>query len=215
MTLVDAASGNLKGSMRSLEKAELDALIAFNRDYLFSETCKAERKRQEGEQAPGSGSYEKFVVDGAFTKPFAKQTLVTFFVGNCGLTASHSENWGKTFALIFEGGRIVDVSTDGPTQGYALLAIDFDHDGLSEVVEYTGDYAAGTTFSGADVWSYRGGRPHSVATFELFSDSCTMPHGEHYESTLHARWDQSSNKLCFLARRRDLTCPPRADVGYE
>lgn len=205
-TLVDPVKGNLKGHDRSLGKEELDELIAFNRDYLSSEACKAERERLGADGMPGDGSSEKFVVDGAFTEPLAKQTLVSFFVGSCGMRASHSENWGTTFALIIEGGKIISVSTEGPTLGYELLAIDFNRDGLSEVVEYTGDYAAGANFSAARIWSYRGGHAHTWKTFDLSNQNCIVPDGENYESALLVRWEPSRNVLCFLTRRRNLPC---------
>ena len=69
------------------------------------------------------------------------------------------------------------------------------------------DYASGTTFSQATVWSYLGGQPHQLASFELSLDGCNMLEGERYESTLLARWDASRRSLCFLQKRRDLACP--------
>jgi hypothetical protein len=149
----------------------------------------------------------KMVVDGAFTEPGAKQTVVTFFAGHCGLLGYHSEHYGTTFVLVFEQHKLITAGTNGPTLGIQLDAIDLDGDGISELVELTADYASGTLFSAAEVWSLAGGSFQSLATFSLSTQNCLIPDGEYFESDLLMRWDEQRRALCFGTRRRDLACP--------
>lgn len=202
------SDGKLRDWSRPLRPAE-DALIdAFFLDYLKSSDCQADSQRLDL-AAIGSNddaSSLKAVVDGAFTKANAKQTLVVFFAGHCGVLGAHADGNGITFSLLLEDERLIASSMEGPG-GVELQPIDIDHDGFTELVDHTADYASGATFSQAAVWSFRDGLPKVVATFELSRESCNLPGGEHFESTLLARWDQARNTLCFLAKRREIGCP--------
>jgi hypothetical protein len=202
------SDGKLRDWSRPLRPAE-DALIdAFFLDYLNSADCQADYQRLDL-AAIGSNddaSSVKAVVDGAFTKANAKQTLVVFFAGHCGVLGAHAEGYGATFRLLLEDGRLIASSNEGPG-GVEIQSSDIDRDGFTELIDHTADYASGTTFSQAGVWSYRDGTPQLLATFELSLGSCNLPDGEHFESTLLARWDQATNTLCFLAKRREIGCP--------
>jgi len=107
--------------------------------------------------------------------------------------------------MLLEDGRLLGYSTNGPTD--MEQAIDLDHDGVREIVESRADYASGTTFAEAAVWSYLAGERRMLAAFELSLNSCSLPEGEHFESTLLTRWDATRNALCFLVKRRDVGCP--------
>jgi len=205
-TLLDS-DGKLRDTSRSLLPAEDSVIDAFFLEYLKSPECRADYQHLDP-TAVGSqddASSVKMAVDGSFTKPNANQTLVVFFAGHCGVLGAHAEGYGTTFDLLLQDGHLVASSDRGPG-GVELQAIDLDHDGMSELVDLTADYGSGTTFSQAAVWSYRDGSPKTLATFELALHSCNLQ-GEHYESTLLARWDQRRNALCFLTKRRDIGCP--------
>jgi hypothetical protein len=205
-TLVDS-DGKRRDTSRALLPAEKSVIVAFFLEYLESPECRADYQHLEP-TAVGSQddvSTVKMAVDGAFTKPNASQTLVLFFAGHCGVLGAHAEGYGVTFHLLLQDGRLVASSDNGP-DGVELHPIDLDHDGLTELVGLTADYGSGTTFSQAAVWSYLDGGPKTLATFELSLNSCNQQ-GEHYESTLLARWDRPRNALCFLTKRRDIGCP--------
>ncbi len=201
------SDGKLQDWSRSLVPSEEALVDAFFLDYLKSPACLADYQHLET-SAVGSGddaSMVKMAVDGSFTQPNKKQTLVLFFAGHCGVLGSHAERYGVTFELLLEGGRLIGSGSEG-LFGAQLQPIDLDQDGLTELVELTADYGSGTTFTEAAIWSYRDGQPKTLVTFELSLDSCNLQ-GEHYEATLLARWDQPRNALCFLTKRRDIGCP--------
>jgi hypothetical protein len=196
----------LHASSRSLKAGEEAALDAFFRSYLQSEECRADPQHLELTSI-GSGddvSSVKAILDGAFTGPGAKQSLMAFFVGHCGVLGAHSERYGKTFVMLFQDGHLIGHTEKGPTA--MSQAVDLDHDGVSEVLESRADYGSGTLFVEAAAWSYLAGEPRTLASFELSLQSCNLG-GEHYESTLLTRWDQRRNAICFLARRREIGCP--------
>lgn len=205
-TLVES-DAKLRDTSRSLLPAEDAVIDAFFLEYLKSPECQADYQHLEP-TAVGSQddvSAVNMAVDGSFTKANARQTLVVFFAGHCGVLGPHAEGYGATFDLLLQDGHLVARSDRGPG-GVELQPIDLDHDGLTELVDLTADYGSGTTFSQAAVWSYRDGSPQVLATFDLSLDSCNLE-GEHYESTLLVRWDQPRNALCFLTKRRDIGCP--------
>jgi hypothetical protein len=203
-----ASDAELRNWSRRLRPEEDAAVDAFFVEYLQSSDCRADALRLE----PGSvGSADdasslKMVVDGSYTEAGAKQTLVVFFAGHCGVLGAHAEGYGTTFNLLLQDTQIIASSTAGP-RGVELQPIDLDHDGFTELVNVGADYASGTTFTSADVWSYRSGKPEMLAKLDLALNSCNVPEGEHYESKLLARWDQARNTLCFLAKRNDIGCP--------
>jgi hypothetical protein len=206
-TTLVGSEGKLRDTSRALLPPEDSAIDAFFLEYLKSPECRADYQHLEP-TAVGSQddvSAVKMAVDGSFTKPNASQTLVLFFAGHCGVLGTHAERYGTTFDLLLQDGHLVATGDRGP-QGVELQPIDLDHDGMTELVDLTADYGSGTTFSQAAVWSYRDGSPKTLATFELSLNSCNLQ-GEHYESTLLARWDQRRNALCFLTKRRDIGCP--------
>jgi hypothetical protein len=205
--LVDS-EGKLRDSTRELRSEEEVAVDAFFVDYLMSPECAADEQRLEpaSNGARDDVSRVKMVVDGSFTKENARQTLVVFFAGHCGVLGSHSEGWGKTFDLLFQDGKVISSSEAGPS-GVELRAVELDRDGFSELVELSADYGSGTTFTQAAVWSYRDGSAKTLSTFELSRDSCNLPDGEHFESSLLARFDEARNVLCFQTKRRNIGCP--------
>lgn len=206
-TMLVDSDGNLRDTSRSLLRAEDSVIHSFFLEYLKSPECRADYQHLEP-TALGSQddvSSVKMAVDGSFTKRNASQTLVVFFAGHCGVLGAHAERYGTTFDLLLQDGHLVASSDSGPG-GVELQPIDLDHDGLTELVDLTADYGSGTTFSQAAVWTYRDGSPKTLATFDLSLNSCNLQ-GEHYESTLLARWDQARNALCFLTKRRDIGCP--------
>jgi hypothetical protein len=173
----------------------------------MSAECAADERHLE---PASSGSRDnvsdvKMVVDGSFTKENTPQRLVVFFAGHCGVLGTHSERYGATFDLLFEDGKLISQSDAGPS-GVELQAIDFDSDGFTELVELSADYAGGTTFTEAAVWSYRDGSAKTLGRFELSRDSCHLD-GEHFESSLLARFDTARNVLCFQTKRREVACP--------
>lgn len=206
-TTLVASDGKLRDTSRSLLPAEDSVIDAFFLEYLKSPGCRADYQHLEPTDVGSQDdvSTVKMAVDGSFTKPNASQTLVVFFAGHCGVLGAHAEGYGTTFDLLLQDGHLIASSDRGPG-GVELRPIDLDHDGLTELVELTADYGSGTTFSRAAVWSYRDGNPKTLATFELSLNSCNLQ-GEHYESTLLARWEQPRNALCFLTKRRDIGCP--------
>lgn len=168
----------LRDRSRPLRPAE-DALIdSFFLEYLKSPDCQADYQRLDP-TAIGSNddaSSVTMVVDGAFTRGNAKQTLVVFFAGHCGVLGAHAEGYGTNFSLLLEDERLLASSTRGPG-GVGLQPIDIDHDGFTELVDHTADYASGTTFSSAAVWSFRDGMPKVVTTFELSQRELQLARG--------------------------------------
>jgi hypothetical protein len=204
-----SSGGKLREASRPLRDVEQAAIDSYFYSYLQSDECLADERRLDV-SAIGTRddvSSVKMVVDGAFTAPGAKQTVVTFFVGHCGLLGYHSEHYGATFALVFEQHKLITAGADGPTLAIQLEAIDLDGDGVSELVELTADYGSGHLFSAAEVWSLLGGNFQSLAAFRLSSQNCLVPEGEYFESDLLTRWDEQRRALCFGTRRRDIPCP--------
>lgn len=62
--------------------------------------------------------------------------------------------------------------------------------------------------SEAEIGSFSGARPTSLARFELSLHDCQFPEVDSYESTLFSRWDPAAGRRCFLQKRREFTCSP-------
>lgn len=202
------SDGELRDWSRALEPGEEAVVDSFFVEYIKSQACLADELRLDP-SAVGSiddVSGVKMALNGSLTRANTTQTLVVFFAGHCGVLGGHSESYGVTFDLLFERGRLIASSREGPA-GVQIQPIDLDRDGLTELVELSADYASGTTFSQAAIWSYRDGTPKVLASIELSHNSCNVP-GEHYEATLFTRWEPSRSALCFLAKRRDIGCSP-------
>jgi hypothetical protein len=195
---------------RRLTAAETALLDEVFRNYLLSADCLAERAHGE---LPPLANLRKYistpnaVVDGAFTAAGRKQTLVIFFLGHCGVLGHHSEHYGSSVLVLMEAGKVVMVTENGPTTAIELLPIDLENDGVTELLAVSADYASGSTFSEAELWSVANGMT-SLARFELSRQSCQVGEPEYFESTLLTRWDPQTKRRCLLQRRRELQCPP-------
>ena len=208
-TVLTESDGKPLNSRRltAAEQALLDDLF---HNYLLSADCLADPEHLELRELRKSRqdvSDVKAVADGSFTAAGRNQTIVIFFMGHCGVLASHSEHYGLSVLVLMEAGKIVMVTEDGPTTAVELLPIDLENDGVTELVAVTGDYASGATFSEAEVWSVANAMT-SLAHFDLSYRSCLGDEPEYFESTVFTRWDPETKRRCLLQRRRELRCPP-------
>jgi hypothetical protein len=195
--------------LTSAEQASLDDLF---RNYLLSADCLADPEHLDGRQLANARrniSGVKALVEGAFTRAGRKQAMMTFFMGHCGLMGRHHENYGASVIVVMEAGKVVLVTDRGPHDALELLAIDVDNDGIDELLATTFDYASGSTFAEASIWSLSAGMTQ-LAHFDFNRRFCRGDDPEYFESTLLTRRDPETGRLCFLQRRRNLQCPPDA-----
>jgi hypothetical protein len=196
---------------RTLTTSEKALLVDLFHNYLLSADCLADPDHVELSQLGKSVrdiSGDKAVVDGSFTEAGRHQTLVLFFMGNCGTLGFHADNYGTSVFVLFDGGKITMVTEYGPTRAIELLPVDLENDGITELVTIDADYASGATFSSADVWSFANGMKE-LAHFDLSYRSCLGDEPQYYESSLLTGLDPKTKRLCFLQRRREEQCPPR------
>ena len=196
---------------RRLTVPENALLVDLFHNYLLSADCLADPDYVElGDlKRPGRDiSDVKAVVDGSFTAAGRKQALVVFFMGHCGVLGRHFEHYGLSVIVIIEAGKIVMVTEDGPTKAVDLFPIDLEDDGVTELIEVTADYASGTTFSYAEVWSVANDMT-SLAHFDMARQSCLVDEPEYFESSLLTRWDPEVKRRCLLQRRQEFQCPAR------
>jgi hypothetical protein len=208
-TVLTDSSGAAAKSRR-LSAAEETLLKGVFHDYLLSADCLADPEHVELRDVGRTAhnvSDVKAIVDGSFTGADRKQTLVIFFMGHCGVWEAHSEHYGTSVVVIMEAGKVVMVTERGPTRATELLPIDLENDGVTELVAVSGDYASGSTFSEAEVWSVATGMT-PLAHFEMSRQSCIIGEPEYFESALLTLWDPKTKRRCLLQRRRELQCPP-------
>lgn len=108
------SDAKLRNWSRRLLPAEHALIDGFFHEYLESPDCQADEQRLDV-TAIGSGddaSSVKMAVDGAFTKANAKQTLVVFFAGHCGVLGAHAQGYGATFGLLLENRQLIGSSTE-------------------------------------------------------------------------------------------------------
>ena len=215
---VPFAASHGRGASRSATAAESELLAPIFHAYLRSPECLADEQRVDADEIGKSVtdvSETKLVVDGAFTAPRRRQTLVTFFMGHCGVMGVHAEHYGKTVLVLLEAGSAIQVSEDGPTDGSYAMPIDIENDGMNELLVESGDYGSGTLFSSTELWSFAGGSTESLAHFDMSFSACFLPDADNFESELLARRDPHNKTLCFLQRRREIHCPPQPAVEDE
>ncbi|HKO50123.1 MAG TPA: hypothetical protein VJV79_20475 [Polyangiaceae bacterium] len=141
------------------------------------------------------------VLDGAFTHPGRKQTLIAFFAGHCGSDGSRSVESVEHLAILIEGKKLL--RTRVGRDWVRLRAVDLDSDRISEVLTWSSE----TRFIGVGSWlevvSFAGRSERFLGWFNSSDDSCGA-------DVLHLSYgrDPADHGLCFLAQYLQVPCPP-------
>jgi len=195
----------LEQKPRSLSETERELLLTAYTQYLNAHGC----AHQDGNplmdpraigtaQDPGQVDA---VLDGAFTQPGRKQTLIAFFAGHCGSDGSDNPGPVEHLAILIEGKKLL--RTRVVDNWERLRAVDLDSDHVSEVVTWSSN----TRFVGGGSWlevvSYAGSSERSLGRFASNDNSC----GEHVLHLSYGR-DRADHGLCFLAEYPEIRCLP-------
>ena len=194
----------LEQKPRSLSGAERELLRTAYTQYLMAPGCADDDgnplmdPRAIGTaQDPGRVDA---VLDGAFTHPGRKQTLIAFVAGHCGSDGSDSPRPVEHLATLIEGNQLLRTLVGKDWE--RLRAVDLDSDHVSEIVAWSRN----TKFVGGGSWlevvSYAGGPERFLGYFASNDDSCGQ--------VLHLAYgrDRADHGLCFLAEYPEIPCPP-------
>ncbi|HET7540189.1 MAG TPA: hypothetical protein VFK05_09965 [Polyangiaceae bacterium] len=206
--LFDGALDNralLEQTPRSLSETERELLRSAYTQYLNAPGCAHEDGKPLMDpraigtaQDPGRVDA---VLDGAFTHPWRKQTLIAFTAGHCGWEGSDSPGPIEHLAILIEGKKLL--GTHVRDDWDRLRAVDLDGDHISEVMAWS----INTRFAGGGSWlelvSYAGGSERSLGWFDTNEDSC----GEHILRLSYGR-DRAAHAPCFRAEYPEIACPP-------
>lgn len=208
-TILTESDGPLRSS-RSPSKAEKALLKDVFISYLLSADCQADPEHVDVRQLGKSQrdiSGVQALVDGSFTRAGRKQTLVSFFMGHCGVLGPSYEQYGLRVIVIMDAGKIVMVTHSGPTTAIDFIAVDIENDGMDELLALSAYAGSARTATVADLWSVADGMT-PLADFDLSLRSCLGDEPEYFESQLVTHRDPQTGQLCFLQRRSEQQCPP-------
>jgi len=195
----------LEQKPRSLSEPERELLRTAYTQYLNAPGCAQEDgnplmdPRALG--TPQDPGRIDAVLDGAFTHPGRKQTLIAFFAGHCGSDGSNSPRALEHLAILIEGKKLL--RTRVREDWDRLGAVDLDGDHVSEVVAWSRNTRFVEGGSWLEVVSYAGGSERSLGWFDSNDKSC----GEH---VLHLSYGRApaDHALCFSAEYPQVSCPP-------
>ena len=189
-----------------LSASEEASVRAVYENYLVSDECQADPRHLDlnGVGSAQDGSSITDVVTGSFSAAGRQQKLVLLFVGHCGVSGSHAENWGQRLLILLENGKVALARIDRASSW--LRPVDLEGDGRTELLIGGGWAGAGGGNSWLSLLSLADSRLNTLADFDqVDSDSCSFPPGEHWESKILYR--ATPGPLCLLQQTRNLGCP--------
>jgi alpha-tubulin suppressor-like RCC1 family protein len=195
----------LEQKPRSLSATEQELLRTAYTQYLNAPACAHEDgsplmdPRAIGTaQDPGRVDA---VLDGAFTHPGRKQTLIAFFAGHCGSDGKGKPGSVEHLTILVEGKELLRTRVGNDWE--RLRAVDLDRDHVSEVVAWSHETRFVPGGSWLEVVSFAGGSERFLGWFASNDNSCG-------EQVLHLSYghDRADHRLCFLAKYLQIPCAP-------
>lgn len=153
-------------------------------------------------------SYLLGVVDGSFTAPGRRQTLIGFVAGECGRPGFHAGNWGAHLTLLLDNGARLATFPDDDDAPIRFKRVRVMPGAVDQVLALSFVTGAGGSRESISLRSYADAKLLTLGRFDTASESCSFGGTTANQSITRYRWDASAETLCFGQAQREEPCPP-------